>query len=513
MLERALSLTDASGEKQQIEKELADEHTLVGGYDRALGLYEGLLARSQGRLERARCWRGISTIHFYRGDMAPSLDAIWQSARLLGASVPARGNIGVIIGMVSALCALGIGKLRRFPRPKNLGERAKRLELASTYQRMSTLYYFVFPPGMMLVNLRAWLVAKPWGPSEQLAQAYAVLGFILGGVLGKHALAGRLAAAALKTVQQVESTWQEAFVRARIGALALFRGDYSEAISQLGQAKRSLQQYGDYAELGFAWVNLSQACYFQGRFKEGYALALEGYELFERIGSDMMARQFISMVAVMGTLIGIKSELEKEREGIARSELCRDYACQCIGMVMLGAVHAAVGEYDRALSALEQARKVRREHSVKFHYADMLDILELDIRLRLPTPPPRLTRALAQNRRIARARPAYAAWVALNEANHALLRGRRSVAMALYDRARTLATQQGARHLLANVHVDLARADPTNARANLQRALALHRECGAVHDEHRVEEALRALHLDGTTHAAHAVSPIELETR
>ncbi len=494
MLERALSLANDADQRRQIETELADEHTLVGGYDRALGLYEGLLAGSHNPTESARLWRGISTIHFYRGDMTPSLDAIWHSVKLLGGSVPGHGKIGVIIGMCGALCAVGIGKVRGFARPNDPDERAKSLELASTYQRMSTLYYFVFPPGVMLVNLRAWLVARPWGSSDQLAQAYAMLAFIFGGVLGKHALAGRLAATALQTAQQVESTWQEGFVRARIGALAIFRGDYSEAISQLGQAKRSLQEYGDYVELGFAWVNMSQAYYFQGRFKEGYALALEGYELFERIGSDMVARQFLSMVAVMGALIGIKGELAKVREGIARSHLCKDYTCQCIGMVKLGAVHAALGEYDSALSALEEARKVRTKHGVKFHYADMLDILELDIRLRLPAPSPtQLAKALAQNRRIARARPGYAAWVALNEANHALLRGRRSQALAHYDRARAIATQQGARHLLANVHVDLARADPTNARAHLQQALTLHRECGAVHDERLVEEALRDL--------------------
>jgi len=426
--------------------------------------------------------------------MQPSLDAIGQSVKLLGGSVPGRGKAGVILGIVGALCAVGVGTLRGFPRSKDPNERAKRLELASTYQRMSTVYYFVFPPGMMLANLRTWLVARPWGPSEQLAQAYAMLAFIFGGVLGKHALAGRLAAAALQTVEQLEPTWQEGFVRARIGALAVFRGEYSEAIIQLAKAKRSLQQYGDYAELGFAWVNLSQAYYFQGRFKEGYALALEGYELFERIGSDMVARQFLSMVALMGALIGIKGEMAKVRDGIARSQLCKDYTCQCIGMVKLGAVHAALGEYDSALSALGQARTVRTEHGVKFHYADMLDILELDIRLRMPaSSPAMLAKALAQNRRIARTRPAYAAWVALNEANHALLRGRRSQALAHYDRARAIATQQGARHLLANVYVDMARADPAHACAHLQQALTLHRECGAVHDERLVEGALRGL--------------------
>ena len=289
------------------------------------------------------------------------------------------------------------------------------------------------------------------------------------------------------------STWQDGFVRARIGTLAIFRGDYSEAISQLAEAKRRLQLHGDYAELGFAWVNLSQAYYFQGRFKEGYALALEGYELFERIGSDMVARQFLSMVAVMGALIGIKSEIGKVRDGIARSQLCRDYTCQCIGMVKLGAVHAALGEYDDALVALEQAKKVRSERGVKFHYADMLDILELDIRLKMSASTRGLGRALKKNRRIARLRPAYEPWVALNEANYALSCARRTEALAHYDRARKLATQQGARHLLASVHVDMARADPANSRTHLQQALALHRECGAVHDEHRVEAALESL--------------------
>ncbi len=52
-------------------------------------------------------------------------------------------------------------------------------------------------------------------------------------------------------------------------------------------------------------------------------------------------------------------------------------------MVKLGAVHAALGEYENALAALEQAKTVRSEHGVKFHYADMLDILDLDIRLRM----------------------------------------------------------------------------------------------------------------------------------
>lgn len=494
MLERALSLTQDAKQRQQIESDLADEHSLVGGYDRALGFYEGLLARTDDPLHKARFWRGVSTIHFYKGDMQPALDAVWESVRLLGGSVPARGKAGVIVGMLGALAALGTGKLRGFPRPRGSASRVTQLELAATYQRMSTLYYFVFPPGMMLVNLRALLVARPWGPSDQLAQAYAMLAFILGGVLGKHRLARRLSDAALDTVQQVPSTWQDGFVRARIGALAIFHGDYSEAVSQLAEAKRRLQLHGDYAELGFAWVNLSQAYYFQGRFKEGYAIALEGYELFERIGSDMCARQFLSMVAVMGALIGIKGEMGKVRDGIARSELCRDYTCQCIGMVKLGAVHAVLGEYEHALAALEQAETVRSKHGVKFHYADMLDVLDLDIRLKMRSSTSALLgKTLKKNRRIARLRPAYAPWVSLNEANYALSCGKRKEALSHYDRARKLATQQGAKHLLASVHADLARADPGNARTHLQQALALHRECGAVHDEQRIEGALDSL--------------------
>jgi len=131
---------------------------------------------------------------------------------------------------------------------------------------------------------------------------------------------------------------------------------------------------------------------------------------------------------------------------------------------------------------------------VKFHYADMRDVLALDVRLKMSASPRAvLGRAAKKNRRIARLRPAYAPWVSLNEANHALLCGRRRDALAHYDRARRLATQQGARHLLASVHMDMARADPANARAHLKQALALHRECGAVHDEQRVEEALDSL--------------------
>ena len=125
MLERALSLTHGADQRRQIETELADEHSLVGGYDRALGLYEGLLAVSQDPVETARLYRGVSTIHFYRGDMQPSLDAIWQSVRLLGGAVPGRRKIGVIIGTVGALCAVGIGKLRGFAQPKDPNARAR----------------------------------------------------------------------------------------------------------------------------------------------------------------------------------------------------------------------------------------------------------------------------------------------------------------------------------------------------------------------------------------------------
>jgi hypothetical protein len=131
---------------------------------------------------------------------------------------------------------------------------------------------------------------------------------------------------------------------------------------------------------------------------------------------------------------------------------------------------------------------------VKFHYADLLDVLELDIRLRMPgSSPALLAKSLTRNRRIARLRPAYAAWVALNEANHAQRSGRHRQAINHYDRARALATQQGARHLLATVHMDIARADSANARTHLQQALALHRECGVVSDEERVEAALGVL--------------------
>jgi tetratricopeptide (TPR) repeat protein len=494
MLERALTVSPNAEQKRRIETQLADTYAWVGGYERARTLYDELIRGTDDEREQARLWRGIASVAANRGDMQPALDAIWKSVELLGGSVPPRGKAGVIVAMLGTLIAIGAGKLRGFGGSLDENARAKRLELASTYLHMATIYFFVFPPGMMLANLRAWLAARPCGASEQLARAEGELALIFAGVLGLQDLGAKLIAAARQTVQQARSPWREAFVESRAGALAIFRGDYTAAIAHLGLARRGLQQYGDYHELGFAWVNLTQAYYFSGRFREGYALALEGYEVFERIGSDLAARQFLSMMTTLGARIGISSEVKKARDGIMRSEMCTDYSCQCIGLVYLGAIHASIGELENALSALREARQVRTKHGVKFHYAEMLDVLELDILLRIPGANPRaLSAALRDNRRIARARPGYAAWVALNEANFEWLRGRPQQAMPHYSRARALAEEQGAKHLLATIHADLSRADPADARSHLKRALVLHRECGAVHDERVVEEALRRL--------------------
>jgi hypothetical protein len=82
------------------------------------------------------------------------------------------------------------------------------------------------------------------------------------------------------------------------------------------------------------------------------AYALDGCELFERIGSDMIARQFLSMVAVMDALIGIKGEMARCETGLRARNCAETTRATGTGMVKLGAVHAALGEYD-TLSALE----------------------------------------------------------------------------------------------------------------------------------------------------------------
>ncbi|HJZ75502.1 MAG TPA: protein kinase [Vicinamibacterales bacterium] len=369
--ERALALLDsASAERIRIWDALADLLCLTGEYVRAESFVNRLAAVIADSTERARLERRRSEIAFQRGELRQALDAAWQSVVLLGGPRP-RTRLGFAWRTLTT-CMRHRLQLRipALAQPySNSAARLRAMELATSYQRLTYVSFFIDPMTVFLPAFAGLNAAELAGDWKDRPRFYAGASFQYA-VLGRYRTARELSDRAIAHAERLHSIWSLAAAHSWRGGIETWAGQLETALDHSRKARDAYMACGDIFEIGNTLYHMLEVYYCRGEFSRLVAEAKEYLELFERTGSLMVGK---AIQFALGRAYGLTGQVDDAirlgQAGVVACERSRDVVLTPPAYLALGESYLAAGRLDDAFAQFEAARTFRKQHRVYVYYA------------------------------------------------------------------------------------------------------------------------------------------------
>jgi tetratricopeptide (TPR) repeat protein len=503
-LEHALELLPPArdAERASISEQLAEAHFLAGHYDRTRQLLAEVAQAATRPIDRARIQRKLCDVVGYSaGTPGEAVEILWQAASELGAKRPP-SKASYLVRTVMALVRHLTRQWGRSTGPREpIADRARVSELSLIYLRLAYFYIFADPVLLFLPTFRAANLADRIGESRERCHAHSMAAVGLA-ALGLADRAVRTAEGAVAEAARVGSPWHLANARSFHAMVLLQAGRWSQALDNAQRARDGFSACGDHLELAVAGYHMLETMHVLGDLTAARTRGRHEVEAFDRLGLQIIGKGVYTIVGRVTAKSGDPRGLDMVGGALALAERGSDLLSITLASLALGDGHLHLGQYDEAIANFERVVRVRAENGFDmymFAEADALLAQAYVARARAQGVPlsgegRRLFhRSVAQARAAGRRFKPMKSLAMLAKGLQLRVNGQPALAIHCFEQSARLADALGARLWAADarfesglVWLDREGRASAKARAALDEALALYRECGARPAEQRV---------------------------
>jgi signal transduction histidine kinase/tetratricopeptide (TPR) repeat protein len=442
----------------KVAEGLGDVLLLRGHYDQAAEWLHRAHALSEDALDSARVQGKLGDLAFKRGDVGAAGERIELALRNLGRRPPST-RLGFFIRLLWELLVQLMHTLlpRIFLGHRARGDAEAEFQAIRLYSRLAHVYWFQrgrIPCGW--AHLREMNLAERYQASPELAQAYSEHAPVMT-MVPYYSRGVRYAKKSLEIRRKLGDLWGQAQSLHFSGIVLYAASRFEEAIEHCEQAVELLERTGDRWEINTARWHIAFSLYRLGWLDEAIQMARLVYEDGIAIG-DAQAR---------GISLGVWSKAARGHlpEAILDGELLRpsDDAHTVAETLQAEALRLLLVEKkaSEAVAVLERAQAGVQKAGLRQEYvAPILPWMATALRTMCAEAPPYAERErrhlLRKASRVSR-RALLLARAYRNNLPHALreralifaMQGKVNAAQASIDESIEVASEQGARHELA----------------------------------------------------------------
>ena len=359
----ALGLVADDRERIRINERLIEIYLMIGRYDDAIRISEGLLPLLGASMGRAGMLKKIGIAYFKKGDWGKCEKYIAEGMRLLGEKVPIRKvqvavSLSVQLAVHLAHCLISPGLYKR----GRLKEPVEKKEILSMYYTLNWMY------GLSDVFKLLYSSIRSLNLSESMAVESRELGASLSlyaGVCMSVPLFGRslrFHRKALNIRRKLGDEWGEAQSLQFIGYNNVWKGNYSESQKCFEESQRIFSKIGDAWEAGLSFAGIMMISLYDGSCAKGISSSRKHFEQC-RTMNDLYGMNIARQVwAYCLAETGEYGEAEQLLASVSVSTRENDLLFLfCITLSYQGFLYLEQGRYDAAVENLTLAR----EHYLK----------------------------------------------------------------------------------------------------------------------------------------------------
>ena len=357
------NLEKAAPKNAEVKYRLAELYEAKGGYDRAQGLYQEVLARDPNSLAALLA---LGSIEYKRGRPQQAFEPLNQALSLatqLG-NEEARGSSLYWLGAAYAALGKNDEAVRHFQ--DSLARRTEVGDKRGTAEALRELAKLDWTAGRaeeaLTSNNKALKLYQEIG--DRVGAARVLLG--LGDIYhrrGQHDKALEMFKSSLQTLRELGDKRLEAICLNYIGNVHWEDGDHADAQTNLELALRVREELGDKILISETVHNLGEFAFLTGRYDRAIDHYLRALELAREGGDELaVAIESYSLGAVFGLQGRLGASVKAAEEALRSLEKAGEsgyWRAEILGGH--GSALSRMGRFEDASKSLDEALKAARE--------------------------------------------------------------------------------------------------------------------------------------------------------